>query len=94
MKVNAQISAKYDDGGTLKGIAQVCLGSSFLVTGVRIIEGANGLQVFMPSRKLESGKYKDICFPLTAVLYKQIKDSVLAAYEAAEVMPPDADVEA
>lgn len=91
MKVTAEINAKYNDMGTLKGIAQICLGSSFLVTGVRVIEGKNGLQVFMPSRKLADGKYKDICFPLTSPLYKQIKDVVLAAYEAAELTPPEAD---
>lgn len=93
MKVTAQINIRYEDKGTLKGIAGVCLGSSFLVTGVRIAEGKNGLQVFMPSRKLQDGKYKDICFPLTTALYQQIKEAVLTAYEATDVAATGTDTE-
>lgn len=89
MKVTAQINAKYEDKGNLKALAQICLGSSFLVTGIRVIEGKNGLCVFMPSRQLRSGEYKDICFPLTKELYSQIRNTVLEAYDNGEVIRPE-----
>lgn len=89
MKVTAQINAKYENKGNLKALAQICLGSSFLVTGIRVIEGKNGLCVFMPSRQLRSGEFKDICFPLTKELYGQIKNTVLAAYNTAELTPSE-----
>ena len=38
----------------------------------------------MPSRKLKTGDYKDICFPITPEFHKQIKDTVLSAYEKAK----------
>ena len=40
--------------------------------------------MFMPSREIHAGEYRDICFPITSELYKQIKDSVLEAYERPE----------
>lgn len=57
--------------------------------GVRIVEDKikKGLKVFMPSRKLANGDYKDICFPLDTVLYKEITDAVLAAYEKDLIVP-------
>lgn len=89
MKVTAQINAKYEDRGNLKALAQICLGSSFLVTGIRVIACKKGLCVFMPSRQLRNGEFKDICFPLTKELYSQIKESVLAAYDTGEVTRPE-----
>ena len=40
--------------------------------------------MFMPSREIHAGEYRDICFPITSELYKQIKDSVLEAYARPE----------
>lgn len=80
MKMKSKIVARYKDNGRLKAIATVCLEESFLITGVRVADCKNGLAVFMPSREVAPGEYKDICFPVTATLYKQLKDSVLEAY--------------
>lgn len=82
MKVTAKIVANFEDDGKLKAIATVCLDGRFLVTGVRIVDCKKGLVVFMPSRKTEDGSYKDICFPIKPELHKQIKETVLAAYES------------
>ncbi len=80
MKVKAKIVARYGDEGKLKAIATVCLNGEFLITGVRVVECQKGFTVFMPSREIASGEYRDICFPITPELYKQIKDCVLAAH--------------
>lgn len=81
MKVSAKITAQFEDEGRLKAIATVCLDEKFLITGVRVADCEKGMAVFMPSRRLKNGEYKDICFPITPELYKQIKDTVLSAYE-------------
>ena len=80
MKVKAKIVARYENEGKLKAVATVCLDGEFLVTGVRVVECRNGLAVFMPSREVAAGEYRDICFPVTPELYNQIKDCVLAAH--------------
>lgn len=81
MKVSAKIMAQFKDEGRLKAIATVCLDGRFLITGVRVADCEKGMAVFMPSRQMKTGEYKDICFPITAEFYKQIKDTVLSAYE-------------
>lgn len=80
MRVKSKIVARYEDRGRLKAVATVCLDGKFLVTGVRVSDCRKGLTVFMPSREIRAGEYRDICFPITSELYKKIKDSVLDAY--------------
>lgn len=84
MKVKSKIVARYEDKGKLKAVATVCLDGKFLITGVRVADCQKGLSVFMPSREIRTGEYRDICFPVTSELYKQIKDSVLEVYESVE----------
>ena len=90
MKVTAKIVERFEDKGRLKAISTVCLDEKFLITGVRVTDCEKGLMVFMPSRKTAAGDYKDICFPITSELHKQIKDTVLAVY-AQPVEKPDND---
>ena len=89
MKVKSKVVARYEDKGRLKAVATVCLDGKFLVTGVRVADCQKGLSVFMPSREIRAGEYRDICFPITSELYKQIKDSVLEAYARPEDDDPD-----
>lgn len=84
MKVKSKIVTRYTDKGRLKAVATVCLDGKFLVTGVRVVECQKGMTVFMPSREIRTGEYRDICFPITSELCKQVKDSVLEAYERPE----------
>lgn len=86
MNVKAKIVARFENKGRLKAIATVCLNGQFLVTGVRVVELEPGLTVFMPSRQLDSGEYKDVCFPITPELHKQIRGMVLEAYQ---YLPPE-----
>ncbi|MGL5434548.1 MAG: SpoVG family protein [Lachnospiraceae bacterium] len=85
MRVTAKIVAREIAAGRLKGIATVCLNQSFLITGVRIVDCENGLTVFMPSRRASQEEYRDICFPITKELHRQIRDVVLTAYEEQEI---------
>ena len=80
MKVKAKIVARYENEGKLKAVATVCLDGEFLVTGVRVVECRNGLAVFMPSREVASGEYRDICFPTTAAMREAINTVVMDAY--------------
>lgn len=86
MKVKSKIVARYEDKGRLKAAATVCLGGKFLVTGVRVADCQKGLAVFMPSREIRSGEYRDICFPISSELHKQIKDSGWRHMQARRMM--------
>jgi stage V sporulation protein G len=65
----------------LKAFANVTFDDCFLVGGLRVISGTNGLFVSYPSRKLKNGTFKDIVHPLNNDTRKLIEDKVLAAYE-------------
>lgn len=65
----------------LKGFASITLNSGFVVTGVRIVSGKDGLFVAMPSTKGADGEYYDTCFPLSAELREEISKRVLDEFE-------------
>lgn len=71
---------RLESGGKVRAMASITFDECFVVTGLRIIEGSNGLFVAMPSHKLPGGTYKDICFPVTRDTREAIQEAVLAKY--------------
>ncbi|MCE5301014.1 MAG: septation regulator SpoVG [Spirochaetia bacterium] len=61
----------------LKAYASITFDSSFVVRGLKVIDGKNGLFVVMPSRKLSDGTFKDIAHPLNNEMRKSIETRVL-----------------
>lgn len=65
----------------LKGFANITFDSSFVVRGMKIIEGNTGLFVSMPSRKRPNGSYQDIAHPINQDMRESIEGQVLKQYE-------------
>jgi len=58
------------------------LDGDFVVSGIRVLETKEGkLFVGYPSRKNQSGEYKNICFPMKSALREDIEVKVLSEYE-------------
>ena len=54
----------------------------FVVCGIRVMPTKDGkLFVSYPSRKNQSGEYKNICFPMKQALREDIEVKVLSEYE-------------
>ncbi len=71
--------------GTIKAYASVTLDGEFVVKGLKVLEGENGLWVGMPGKKdLRSGEFKDTFHPITREARDKITSAVLEAYESAE----------
>ena len=79
MKYDVKISSLKTDGN-IKAFASVNLNEEFAVTGIKVMDGSNGLFVAMPSYKTERG-YKDVCFPITKESREELFDSILSAYQ-------------
>lgn len=62
-------------------IASVVLDDQFVVHDLRVVNGDKGLFVAMPSRKLPSGEFRDICHPINADTRQMIQDKVLAQFK-------------
>ena len=61
-------------------LVSITIEDGFVVTGLRILNGKNGLWVAMPSRKDKNGDYQDICFTCTKEAYQTLQDTVLSKY--------------
>lgn len=64
----------------LKAYADITFDESFVIHGLKIIDGQKGMFVAMPSRKMPDGEYKDIVHPITPELRKEITDVVISKY--------------
>lgn len=64
----------------LRGFANVTFDGEFVVRGMKIIQGNEGLFISMPSRKRPDGTHQDVAHPVTADLRRRIEEQVLKAY--------------
>ena len=65
----------------LKAYADVTFDESFVIHGLKIIDGQKGMFVAMPSRRMPNGEFKDIAHPITPEVRKEITDKVIEKYE-------------
>ena len=79
MDIKAKVYKNNSDS-KLKASASITLNDLFVVTGLKVIEGSNGLFVAMPNRKDNNDEWKDTCFPLNKELRDEINKVVLAEY--------------
>lgn len=77
---------KLTDSKTL-ALCSITLDSEFVVSGLAIYNGKNGLWVSLPSRKNKDGEYKDICFPITKEARLDIQNAVLTKYNSMNAKP-------
>lgn len=66
--------------GNLLAFANVTVGDCFKIDGFRICSGENGLYVNMPSTQDKQGKWRDVCWPVTADFRKQLNDALIEGY--------------
>lgn len=70
---------KIEGKDKLRATATITLDEAFMVHGLKVIEGEEGLFVVMPAVK-KNGVFKDIAHPITATMRNQIVTAVLEEY--------------
>src|SRR5436190_14644655 len=65
----------------LKAFVSVIFDDCFVVSDIKIIQGANGLFVSMPSKKRKNGTFRDIAHPLNNETRRRIEEKVLHRYQ-------------
>ena len=65
----------------LRALVSITVDYDLAVHDIKIIEGPERLFVAMPSRRDETGAFRDISHPITPQARKQLEDAVLQAYE-------------
>lgn len=65
----------------LRAFVNVTFDNVFVVRGLKIIHGQNGLFVCMPSRRMLDGNYRDIAHPVTNEFRAILEKAVLDEYQ-------------
>lgn len=82
MKISVRMyKSKFANDTGVVARGSICFDGAFVVDGVRVINGKNGLFVSMPSRQKQDGSYADVAFPITKEAREAINAAVLEAYE-------------
>lgn len=64
----------------LKAFVSVVLDECFVVSDIKIIHGASGLFVSMPSKKRKDGSFRDIAHPLNNETRQRFEEKIIARY--------------
>jgi stage V sporulation protein G len=78
-----EVNLNLRDEEKLKAFVNITFDDVFVVRGLKVIQGKNGLFVCMPSRKVEDGSYKDIAHPIKNEFRRKLEERVIAEYEKA-----------
>ncbi|MFQ5574769.1 MAG: septation regulator SpoVG [Terriglobia bacterium] len=68
----------------VKAMVSITIDDSFVVHGLRVVEGERGFFVAMPSRRLPSGEYRDIAHPINSETREMVESLVLGEFRKAE----------
>lgn len=83
MKVTEVRITPREEDGRLKAFANITFDDCFVVRGLKVIDGNDGLFVSMPSRKRADGTYQDVAHPIENDTRHDIETAVLEAYDKA-----------
>jgi stage V sporulation protein G len=72
---------RVNNGGKLKAYISVTFDDSFVVHNLKVIDGQSGRFVAMPSKKTNSGEFKDIAHPINSEFRSLLQSAVLEAYD-------------
>ncbi len=80
MKIS-EIRISLRDDNKLKAFASITLDDCFVIRGLKIIEGAKGVFVAMPSRKRPDGTYQDVAHPINNETRDWMEGLIVTAYK-------------
>jgi stage V sporulation protein G len=68
------------DEDKLRAFVSITLNDCFVVRGLKIIQGTNGMFVAMPSRKRADGQFQDVAHPINSDMRSRMEDIILREY--------------
>ena len=79
--IRIRIGKQTENNERLRAYADITFDESFVIHGLNIIDGQNGLFVAMPSRRMPNGEFKDIVHPIKPELRAEITKVILEKFE-------------
>lgn len=71
---------KVNVSNNIKALANIIINDALLITGIKIINGKDGLFVAMPSKKNLNGYYFDTVSIFDEIFKKEFSDAILDEY--------------
>jgi stage V sporulation protein G len=75
-----EVNINLRDEDKLKAFVNITFDDVFVVRGLKVIQGRQGLFVCMPSRRMNDGTYKDIAHPIDNAFREHIEKLILDKY--------------
>lgn len=75
-----EVNITIRDEDKLKAFVNVTFDDVFVIRGMKVIKGANGYFISMPSRKMPDGSFRDIAHPITNEFRERIENVILEKY--------------
>lgn len=72
---------KFFEEGNLKAIVSVTFDDCLVVHDIKVVQGSARMFVAMPSRKDETGIFRDIVHPINMEVRDKIEAEILDAYD-------------
>jgi len=79
------------DENKLRAYVNITIDNCFMIRGLKIIKGKEGLFVAMPNKQGKNGAFRDVAHPLNADTRKMLEDKILAKYEEVVAAGPPMD---
>jgi stage V sporulation protein G len=76
-----EVNINLRDEDKLKAFVNITFEDVFVVRGLKVIQGRQGLFVCMPSRRMNDGTYKDIAHPIDNTFREHIEKLILDKYQ-------------
>lgn len=65
----------------LRAFVSIVIDECFVVGDIKVIQGASGLFISMPSKKRKNGTFRDIAHPLNSDTRRRIEEQIIARYK-------------
>ncbi len=66
----------------LRAFVSITIDNCFVVRGIKVIQGPNGLFISMPSRRTSKGTYQDLAHPIREEMRLKMDKLILYAFHA------------
>jgi Uncharacterized protein, involved in the regulation of septum location len=80
LKMEVSRLFKLDGSGATKAFCDLSILDSFVIKGLRVVEGKDGLFVSMPREEGKDGKWYNTVIPMNKEVKEEIEKLVLEAY--------------
>lgn len=81
LEVKVEKIYRLDTDGELKGFADISIGDSFVIKGLRIVENRQGLYVSMPKELGKDGKWYSRVSVINNDIKSKLTDMILSAFK-------------